>query len=172
MLVLLALSAGFGEFPKVAPELELPGRMTYSGTTSSTCDPFQKGWRYAHVSGAEMKLAGVDYGQKVTRVQCFDACGSDPACAQAVCYDAGRSVWQDDSPCLCYPMNTASYLDEDGIGGSNTGGFASIHCKSTPIVCHCAVGGEAMMTIKTLKKAGYTDVTNAGSIGRVEKLKG
>ena len=43
--------------------------------------------------------------------------------------------------------------------------------KSTPIVCHCAVGGEAMMTIKTLKKAGYTDVTNAGSIGRVEKLK-
>ena len=44
--------------------------------------------------------------------------------------------------------------------------------KSTPIVCHCAVGGEAMMTIKTLKKAGYTDVTDAGSIGRVEKLEG
>ena len=43
--------------------------------------------------------------------------------------------------------------------------------KSAPIVCHCAVGGDAMMTIGKLKKAGYTDVTNAGSIGRVEKLK-
>ena len=92
MLVLLALSAGFGEFPKVAPELELPGRMTYSGTTSSTCDPFKEDWRYAYVSGAEMNLAGVDYGQKVTRVQCFDACGSDPACAQAVCYSAGVTL--------------------------------------------------------------------------------
>ena len=36
MLVLLALSAGFGKFPKspeeVAPELVLPGRMTYAGS--------------------------------------------------------------------------------------------------------------------------------------------
>ena len=47
MLVLLALSAGFGKFPEeVAPELELPGRMTYSGTTSSTCDPFKEDWRH------------------------------------------------------------------------------------------------------------------------------
>ena len=128
MLVLLALSAGFGEFPKVAPELELPGRMTYSGTTSSTCDPFKEDWRYAYVSGAEMNLAGVDYGQKVTRVQCFDACGSAPACKQAVCYSAGVSVWEADTPCHCYPMNTARTHDSDGKGGSNTG-FASIHCN-------------------------------------------
>ena len=82
-----------------------------------------------------MDLTGVTYGQQVTLKECFDKCGQAEHCAQAVCYDAGRSEWEDDSPCLCYPMNTASYLDEDGIGGSNTGGFASIHCKSTPIVC-------------------------------------
>ena len=82
-----------------------------------------------------MDLTGVTYGvTQVTLKECFDKCGQAEHCAQAVCYDAGRSVWEDDSPCLCFPMNTASYLDQDGIGGSNTG-FASIHCKSTPIVC-------------------------------------
>ena len=98
-----------------------------------------------------MDLTGVTYGQRVhqdgrevTRKECFDACAQAEHCAQAVCYDAGRSVWKDDSPCTCYPMNTASYLDQpddgsceggsDCEGGSNTG-FASIHCKSTPIVC-------------------------------------
>ena len=139
MLVLLALSAGFGKFPEeVAPELVLPGRMTYSGTTSSTCDPFKSGWRYAYVEGAEMNLAGVDYGQKVTRDQCFDACGSAPACKQAVCYSAGVSVWEADTPCHCYPMNTARTQDSDGKGGSNTG-FASIHCNDgrTPTCPTC-----------------------------------
>ena len=153
MLVLLALSAGFGKFPEeVAPELELPGRMTYSfsgcGWDTCGCDPFQSGWRYAHVSGAEMKLAGVDYGQKVTRVQCFDACGSDPACAQAVCYSKGESVWEADAPCFCYPTSRAikldsdgksiRALDSDGKGGSNTG-FASIHCNDgrTPTCPTC-----------------------------------
>ena len=138
MLVLLALSAGFGEFPKVAPELELPGRMTYSGTTSSTCDPFKSGWRYAYVEGAEMNLAGVAYGQEVTRDQCFNACGSAPACKQAVCHRAGVSVWEADTPCHCYPMNTARTHDSDGKGGSNTG-FASIHCNDgrTPTCPTC-----------------------------------
>merc|ERR1719198_285554 len=42
--------------------------------------------------------------------------------------------------------------------------------KSTAIVCHCAVGGEANAAAKALKRAGYTDVTNAGSLKRVKKL--
>ena len=43
--------------------------------------------------------------------------------------------------------------------------------KSKPIVCYCDLGGEAAAAVKALKKAGYTDVINAGSIGRVEKLR-
>ena len=87
-----------------------------------------------------MDLTGVTYGvTQVTRKECFDACGQAEHCAQAVFYCDDRSAdepseWKDDSRCLCYPMNTASYLDQDGIGGSNFR-FASIHCKSTPIVC-------------------------------------
>jgi hypothetical protein len=86
-----------------------------------------------------MDLTGVTYGQPVTRKKCFDACAQAEHCAQAVCYGDDRSAdepseWKDGSRCLCYPMNTASYLDQDGIGGSNFR-FASIHCKSTPIVC-------------------------------------
>ena len=129
MLVLLALQLpGFGKFP----ETELPGRMTYAGSTGvqywQTCDSFQSGWRYAYRSGAEMDLDGVVYGQQVTRDRCFDGCGSARACAQAVCYSAGVSVWEADTPCFCYPMNTYSTQDSDGKGGSNTG-FASIHCN-------------------------------------------
>ena len=97
MLVLLALQLpGFGKFP----ETELPGRMTYAGSTggASTCDSFQSGWRYAYRSGAEMDLDGVVYGQQVTRDRCFDGCGSNRACAQAVCYSAGVSVWEAHTP--------------------------------------------------------------------------
>ena len=43
--------------------------------------------------------------------------------------------------------------------------------KSAPIVCHCDAGGEAAVAVKALKKAGYTDVINAGSLGRIEKLR-
>ena len=43
--------------------------------------------------------------------------------------------------------------------------------KSAPIVCYCAAGGEAAGTAKALKEAGYADVTNAGSLGRVNKLR-
>ena len=85
-----------------------------------------------------MNLAGVVYGQEVTRDQCFDACGNAPACKQAVCYSAGVSVWEADTPCHCYPMNTARTQDSDGKGGSNTG-FASIHCNDgrTPTCPTC-----------------------------------
>ena len=153
MLVLLALQLpGFGKFPKDT-ETELPGRMTYSGTTSSTCDPFKEDWRYAYVSGAEMNLAGVDYGQKVTRDQCFDACGNAPACKQAVCYSAGVSVWEADTPCHCYPMNTARTQDSDGKGGSNTG-FASIHCNvgRRPTTCPpCPTTGTTQRCLSCLQ---------------------
>ena len=88
--------------------------------------------------GEENDPNRVTYGKQVTRKKCFDACAQAEHCAQAVCYDENRpdepSVWEENSRCLCYPMNTASYLDQDGIGGSNFR-FASIHCKSTPIVC-------------------------------------
>ena len=43
--------------------------------------------------------------------------------------------------------------------------------KDQPIVCHCAVGGEAMAAVKALKRAGFTNVINAGSLARVMKLK-
>lgn len=42
--------------------------------------------------------------------------------------------------------------------------------KSKPIITHCEVGGEANAAAKALARAGYTNVTNAGSKSRVEKL--
>jgi rhodanese-related sulfurtransferase len=42
--------------------------------------------------------------------------------------------------------------------------------KDVPIIVHCAIGGEANSTAKALKGEGYTDIVNAGSIGRVKKL--
>ena len=43
--------------------------------------------------------------------------------------------------------------------------------KSAPIITHCAIGGEAAAATKALKRAGYTDVTNAGTLKRVEKIR-
>ena len=42
--------------------------------------------------------------------------------------------------------------------------------KSKPIVTHCEIGGEANAAAKALARAGYTNVINAGSKSRVEKL--
>ena len=60
-------------------------------------------------------------------------------------------------------------------GGKAPASIAAIKDKlpsdmSAAIVVHCAAGGEAAGLKKGLKKEGYTNVINAGSIGRVKKL--
>ena len=41
---------------------------------------------------------------------------------------------------------------------------------SSPVQCHCDMGGEANAAAKAIQRQGYTNVINAGSKGRVEKL--
>eukprot|EP00747_Dinoflagellata_sp_TGD_P170754 gnl/TRDRNA2_/TRDRNA2_203137_c0_seq1.p1 gnl/TRDRNA2_/TRDRNA2_203137_c0~~gnl/TRDRNA2_/TRDRNA2_203137_c0_seq1.p1 ORF type:complete len:114 (+),score=23.77 gnl/TRDRNA2_/TRDRNA2_203137_c0_seq1:94-435(+) len=44
--------------------------------------------------------------------------------------------------------------------------------KDTPIVVYCDVGGEAASCKKALARAGFTDIVNGGSLGKVETARG
>ena len=76
-------------------------------------------WRYTWGGASvEMDAGAVAYGSSVTQTACFEACGSDSSCKQAV-YNTASTA--------CYPMNTADASDQDGLGGTNTG-WVSILC--------------------------------------------
>lgn len=98
------------------------------------CLPYQVNWRYKDYGlSGQMDLPTVKYEAVTTMKTCFDACASEPACMQAVCYSAGVSSWGDSTSCNCYPMSKAgvddnsNVVDKDGLGGSNTG-YVSVRC--------------------------------------------
>ena len=61
----------------------------------------------------------------------------------------------------------ATLIPFDGIEA----GVAGIHlAKDAPIYLYCAVGGRAEMARKSLLAAGYTNVTNVGSLEAAREL--
>lgn len=75
-------------------------------------------------------------------------------------------------------MNDAISIPVGGPLSSNSKADAAVTAvfpslpadKSTPIVVHCTLGGEANVCRKALERAGFTDVTNGGGLDSVKIL--
>ena len=79
-------------------------------------------WRYTGSAEFMSTAAGaVGYGAIVTQTACFESCGAEPSCKQAV-YDTHNTK--------CYQTNTANASDQEGLGGTNVD-WVSLICHPT-----------------------------------------
>lgn len=86
--------------------------------------------------------------------------------------NAGVADYTDtDGAVLIDVRSKAEYKDGHIPGSKNielekmNSATSIIRDKDTPIFAYCYSGSRSNMAVKTLKKMGYTDVTNIGGIG-------